>query len=279
MRSRTAVGIAVVGALALAAGLDQRVRDAARGLIPPPTIERPAEKQISGGKSLNERLTRENFAENPYYVDFYPTNTEARRNEDTYTAGQTARFYLRIGTRPSEVRAFVLYEDNMAIRVWNETIPPDGDTSKNVEIRREKGLHTYELRVWDNMGKMDKSHPFRIDYSGKFTDLPPTIEQFQDYHVFSGKDFVAISFYTKDFGDNPGIASAIVYQDGRQIRVLRKIVESDIGNNEVVLRGLKPGRHEFKFRVTDNGSNTIDSEPFDIYESGQYSKPKIERIK
>ncbi len=95
MRTRTAVGIAVVGGLALVAGrsvgLDQRVRDAVRDLIPHPAIERPADKPAHGDIPLNERLTSENFAENPNYVDFYHTNTEARHNEDPYTAGQTAR--------------------------------------------------------------------------------------------------------------------------------------------------------------------------------------------
>lgn len=281
MRSRTVVGIAVLGGIALVAGLDQRVRDAAKGFFKLPTIERSAEKQISGDIPPNERLDKENFAENAFYLSLYPTNAEARyRNEDPYNAGQTARLNLYIGTRPSEVRAFALYEDNMAIRVWNEIISPDGNTFKRVEIRREKGLHTYELRVWDDMGRMDKSHPFGIDYSGKFTDLPPTIDPFQGYNVRSIKDIVAISFSTRDFGDNPGIDSAIVYQDGRQIRVLRKIVESDFGNNEVVIRGLKPGKHEFKFRVIDKGGNTFDSEPFDIYSGRQQEpQPKIERIK
>lgn len=279
MRARTALGIAFVGGIALVAGLDQRVRDAAKDLFKPPRIEEPA-KGNSGDITLKERLTQENFADNTSYVslDLFNGTGFRYRNEDSYTAGQTERFKLYIGATSSQVRAFVLYEDNIAIRVWNEIIPPYGNLSKYVEIKREKGLHTYELRAWDNIGKMVKSRPIRIDYSGEFTDLPPRIETFQDYDIGGGEDFAALSFRVRDYGDNPGIDSVIVYQDGRQIRVLKDVVESYIGSNEVVIRGLKHGQYKFNFKAIDKGGNEFVSEPVEFYSRPNPQPPKIPKI-
>jgi len=249
------------------------VRDATKEFFKPLTIEESQEKQISGETTLNERLTDENFADNAFFI-LGPTNAWPRvhsRNEDPYNAGQIARLSLYISSRRPEFRAFALYEDNILLRLWNEIIPPLGNTSKDVEIRREKGLHTYELRVWDKMGRMIKSYPVKVNYSGKFTDQPPTITEFDGASVV-GEDFFAYRFLLSDYGDNPGIESITVYQNGRVAKVLPYS-----GGDEFLITGLKPGKHQFKFTVKDKGGNTVESRPLEIL-TGPNPQPKIERI-
>ena len=68
-----------------------------------------------------------------------------------------------------------------------------------------------------------------------------------------------------------------MYQDGRQVQVLRDIVDMNFGGNDFFITGIKPGHHQFRFKVIDKGGNTVDSKPLDI-EGGRYSQPKIERI-
>ena len=86
--------------------------------------------------------------------------------------------------------------------------------------------------------------------------------------------------YLDDRGDNPGLDSVIAYQDGRQVEV-RRNVSLNYGwlwANEFIINGIKPGKHEIKFKVKDKGGNVVESEPFEI-QTGPYSQPKIEKIK
>ena len=144
MRTKNAVGIVFAGSLALAAmrgiSLDQKVRDAAKDLLKPPRIEETA-KGISGEKSQYTSTT-ENPALNGYISMKVVNAMPPFRNEDPSYVGQTARLSLYVHPA-SEIKAMVLYEDNIAIRVWNKTIAPDGEFTKYFEVKREKGEHTY----------------------------------------------------------------------------------------------------------------------------------------
>ncbi|MDP2908340.1 MAG: hypothetical protein Q8N77_00890 [Nanoarchaeota archaeon] len=165
------------------------------------------------------------------------------------------------------VRMIKLYENGKLIK---EEKGKDNNCLEAILIdvkHEEPGVHSYFAEFTYENGSVRRSETKQAEFTGKILDLPPTVGPLSGgIWVNDNKNELVID--ARDDGDNRGIVSAKVYENGKlwknfdypKGQLIFKKTPPTWCFEVIPLDTNKKGRYTYWAEFTDQGGNTVETE-------------------
>ncbi|MBR9691641.1 hypothetical protein GOV06_02545 [Candidatus Woesearchaeota archaeon] len=152
----------------------------------------------------------------------------------------------------------VLYEDGK--RVPHNFYINKTNCLSSVPVKHEEpGKHTYFVEATDFDGNTTKSDELYIEFTGKLSDLPP------EFIRFEVGDKGQLLMMVSDEGDNKGIKTVSVYEEGKLIKEFDGRGESSFLKSMPLTDRITDGkRNKYYAEAVDLGGNRVKSDTLGV---------------